>query len=114
MIRSVPLQAGGKTYNIRFSFNAIVSLEEKLGKGVDAITRDLTEDLSFKLLRTVMWAGLVDNHEGITEHVTGQIIDEAGIQNATEAMIKAINGMMPEASGNGVNPPAAVRASKLS
>ncbi|MBV7408205.1 gene transfer agent family protein [Maritimibacter sp. DP1N21-5] len=82
-------EADGKTWTLQFTTNALVELEEAVGKKIDAFLE--AESHSLKDLRTMFWAGLIEHHPEVTQKQAGDIIDAAG---GLEAIMGIINGAM--------------------
>lgn len=98
----VPLQAGGQTHTLRFTTNALVELEQALGKPVSQIQ----ENSGIREIRAMVWAGL--SHERrITLQEAGDLVDEAGLQAAAEAVGEAMRlAFGPQEGGDSKNAPA--------
>lgn len=72
MARSVEVTFGDQTKQLRYDFNAIADLEERFGKGVGAIFTE--EQLGFRSLRLLYWAGLKWRDPGLTEQRVGNML----------------------------------------
>lgn len=89
----VEFEAQGKVYTLRFSYNAMVEIEEKAGKPFPAISAELTdpEKVSLKTLRLMFWGALRDRHPDVTVEQSGELIDAAGgMIAAVELVSKAL------------------------
>lgn len=63
---------------LRYSMNALVNVEEVLGKPVGQIVSEFNEGLfGFKDIRAILWAGLLHEDPGLTPEQVGDMIDEA-------------------------------------
>ncbi|ADU50171.1 hypothetical protein Tmar_0046 [Thermaerobacter marianensis DSM 12885] len=82
----VELKAGGKTYVLRYTTNAMVQLEEMLGRSV----LEIVNNPSFTDARAMVWAGLLHAHPGLTLEQAGEIMDEAGVVEAIQAAGQAL------------------------
>jgi len=100
--------AGGVSYTLRFSVDAICALEEIAGKGVVAIAADLSdpERVSMSLLRKVLWAGLRQHHAELDLQAAGELILAAGGLVAAMGLIgKALSAAFPEGGDPPPPPP---------
>ena len=59
----VAFKSWDESYKLSFSANALVELEEALGKSVKDISAEFTDPEKFRMrnLRVVFWAGLLDH-----------------------------------------------------
>jgi hypothetical protein len=89
----------GKTYTLHYTTNAFVEFEDETGQSVlDVLGR---EDISLKTIRALVWAGLVENHEGITPRDAGRIIDAAGgLEPIMDLINGAIAASLPQEGGD--------------
>lgn len=76
----VELKAGEATYVLRYSIDAICSLEERLDKGFPAIVGEMSNPSTMRLtaVREVLLAGLQEHHPEITLKQAGELIVTAG------------------------------------
>lgn len=76
----VSFDAGGKTYTLRYSIDAICEMEAELDKGFVAIAGDLSnpDKISVTLVRAVLWAGLREHHNEVTIKEAGELMVLAG------------------------------------
>lgn len=76
----VELKAGEATYLLRYSIDAICSLEESLDKGFPAIVAEMASPATMRLsvVREVLRAGLQEHHPEITVKQAGELIISAG------------------------------------
>ena len=104
----VAFDAGGKSYTLRFSVDAICALEEAAGKGIVALSGELGDPtkISMGLLRKIVWAGLREHHAGIDLKTAGELVIAAG---GFTAMLQKINAAFelafPEQGGVSESPP---------
>lgn len=73
-----------KERNLIFDMNAFIELEDKFGT-IDAMVKELSQP-KLKSMRTILWAGLVHEDEGLTEKQVGAMLS---IGNATSLAEKA-------------------------
>ena len=102
----VDFDANGQRWRLVYSFNALCALEEKAGKGFPELSASLSDSSKLRLadIRTVLWAGLVDNHPSVTIKQAGDIIGDIGAGKVIELFNKALTLAFPEASAD-TNPP---------
>lgn len=108
----VTFDAGGKTYTLQYTTNAFCELEDETGmKVLDIIANG---EPSMKVIRAMVWAGLLEHHEGITIKQAGHVIDAAG---GMEVVMDKVNAAVaagtiddddaPEAGDDGAKKPKA-------
>jgi hypothetical protein len=68
-----------------------VSFFTEFGEAVDR------GDVDFRMIRVTMWAALLDSKPDITLDGAGRIADAAGLQNAIEAVSRAVKAFFPQA-----------------
>lgn len=105
----VTLEAGDKIYTLVLSTNALCDLEDHFGgRSFVQIVSDLNspETMQIKTVRAVVWACLQEHHSGTDIKAAGTIITAAGMQNALEAVGKAVKQAFPDAkeAAGGVRP----------
>ena len=107
----VAFEAGDATYTLRFSIDALCSLEEITGKGIIALSNELSDAdrLSVTLLRQVLWAGLQEHHKGMDLKAAGELIAAGGGVVAMVGIIaRAFEATFPETeAGGAARPPIA-------
>ena len=90
-------------YTLRFSVNALIELEEAMGKGVSEIAQHMSGgDVRMKDVRTILWIGLRDRQPDLTEEGAGDLATEVGIPAALEAVGKAFALAFPSEEGGDV------------
>ena len=83
-------------YTLRYSTNAMVEFEDETGEEFLAIATKMQRgNVSFKMLRALVWAGLLHDDDEITTKQAGNIIDEVGFEEAIEKAVQAIEYMFP-------------------
>ena len=89
MKKYISIQAD-KARNLRYNFNALIKLEEA---GIDITT--LEQNISFKNINTLVWAGLIHEDKELTIEQAGDVIDEAmeheGLKGLMEKVGEAIS-----------------------
>lgn len=96
----VELQAGEKTFTLRYSIDAICSMEAALGKGFPAIAAEMSDinKMSVSVVRQVLHSGLQECHPELTLKEAGELILSAG--GALKVMAKvteALGAAFPDA-----------------
>ena len=98
----VELEAAGKSYVLRFSVDAICSLEERLGKGFPVIANEMQDPLTVTLsmVRHLLHAALHEAQPEMTLIQAGELITQAGgMVKVLGKVSEAIAAAFPEASG---------------
>lgn len=90
----------GTDHVLKFDFNALVAVEEVTGKPLPQVLASMGDNVSFLIVRALVWAGL--RREGISLEQAGDIISDAGLDQATRALEKALAAALPQ--GKGENP----------
>lgn len=93
----ISFEAGGESYVLHYSHNAICRLEEASGKSLGQLTRELEamgENLSVRSVRLLFWGGLP---EGTTLDQAGEIMDGVGLQGAGDLIAKGVAAAFPSA-----------------
>ena len=104
-------EAGGRTYHLKYDWNAAAEFEEAAGRPLsDALLDVAREKLSAKSLRAMLWAGLQEHHPEVTLKEAGRLIDRIGRREAQRVMGVALRyffpELEPEGDGKAAGPPA--------
>jgi hypothetical protein len=97
------LKIGGKTYTLKFGWNAIAQIETVLDKGINEILPLIQDPASFRggALIAVLWGVLRHHHGELTLEDAGDLLDEAGPAAVSEALMVAIShSSIGEEAGN--------------
>lgn len=100
----VELVAGDDLYHLRFSTNAICSLEEELDIGINELGEKLSDPRQFRIstFRSIVRSCLTTP---VTIEQAGEIIDKVGIAEVGKAVGLAFQVAFPDAAageqGNG-------------
>lgn len=108
--KGTPIVLGdGVTRTLKYTLNALAELEERYGT-VDEAFKALDAG-SIKAIRFVIWAGLIDSDETITEKQVGSLLDLGNLATITESITAAMNNDIPDsdtpdndATGDSPNP----------
>ena len=96
--QSIPIELGGKTRHLRYTFNALVALEDKLGVPISKIGDMLTGSVSVKNLRTLIWAGLIHEDGGLTPKKVGEWLDFSMLSDIIGKFTEAFEASFPDDS----------------
>lgn len=66
---------------------------------IRAVITGETPKWTIKQVRTMLWAGLLDQHEDVTTKEAGEVIDSAGFGPAMEAVMRAFQDAFPSNAG---------------
>lgn len=88
----VALPAGDATYTLVYTTNAVCALEEDLGQSLAEIVNGMGR---LKVMRAVLWAGLLERHQLGKPEDAGPIMDAAGVPAVVEAVNRAISSAFP-------------------
>ena len=97
-VKTITLNDGVER-EIRFTLNAMAELEDRYGS-VDAAFKAL-DNGSIKAARCVLWAGLLDTDENLTEQQVGKLIDIDCMNRIMEELANALNDDMPDKNSDG-------------
>lgn len=108
----VDLQTPDKTYIMRMSINAIVSIEDHFDLGINQIADKLSDPKGMRIgnLRAIVMHALREHHPEVSEELAGEIIGQAGFDKTAEAIQKAMVAAFPTAKAAADNPPKTKRA----
>ena len=85
-------------YTLVLSVNALCELESAFEIPIAQLFARLEGDgVSITDIRTIVWIGLKERHEELTEKDAGRIIGEVGMTAAGKAIGEAIRASFPEA-----------------
>lgn len=106
----VALVVGSATYTLCYSINALCNLEEKLDKPIaeiiDTLGKKEGKNIKLGLVRSLVWAGLLEKMPDVTPEKAGEIIQEGGVDAVLEKVGEAISIAFPnkEAKAADKNP----------
>lgn len=105
------LKADGKDWTLVFDVNVFCALEDDTGLSTNEILGQVQGNPSFRMLRSIVCAGLQPRHPGTTKLEAGEVISGAGAEETGEALRRAIEQAMPPPKKAGPeNPPTARRS----
>ncbi|MDX1170246.1 hypothetical protein GOL87_25290 [Sinorhizobium medicae] len=99
---AVALEAGDKIYSLRFSTNSICELEEHFGKPIMQVVKEMEDQskVSMGMVRSIVWAALLEHDENMTHKEAGRILDEAGREVIMEKIGLALQRFFPDEGAN--------------
>lgn len=88
------IQLNNQEFELRYDFNAICAMEEKMGKGIHAIMQE--DSAGLNVIRMLVWAGLRHSVPGIKIDIVGTWIFEEikNNKNLEEISQKCIEALM--------------------
>lgn len=101
----VELVAGGQTYILRMSINAVAEIEEFLDKGINDIVAMVRDPRDFRIgtWRVLLWGALREFHK-VSLDEAGEIMGAAGVDQVVAKMGAAMTAAFPENKGDAENP----------
>ena len=94
--KTVPIQLGGKTRNLKYGFNALVDLETSLGIPIQGLLQVLTTKATLKDMRAILWVGLIHEDKTLTPEDVGNMIESLSDYEAIGVAVKtAIEAAFP-------------------
>lgn len=92
----VTLKYGEETRNLKFGMNALIELEQLLGKPLTAIS----EEMSMSDLRAMFFVALKHEDKELTLEGTGDILDDIISELGMQEMSNKIGEALKKAIGN--------------
>ena len=101
----IDLVAGGKTYTLRMSINAVADMENLLDKGINDILAMVRDPTDFRIgtWRVLLWGALREFHK-LTLEEAGEIMGVAGVEQVVAKIGEALAAAFPEAKDDAENP----------
>jgi len=98
----VSLVAGGKSYTLCFSLNAIIEIQEAAGEDINAVlVRVISAEPDYPTMRLLLWGLLVDHHPEITVKEAGRIVPDGGLATLGAKLGEAVRRAIPAGSTEG-------------
>lgn len=99
--KSVPLEVGDRTYQLRYTTNSLIEIEEQTGLTIQELGQKFLEGkVGLRDMRIFVWAGILHQHDDFTLAEAGHIIDEVGISEVATKAAEAFQAAFPDAEGN--------------
>lgn len=89
----VAFKVADAEYTLKYSTNAICEMEEAINKSVGAILQNM-DRLSH--VRALLWGALRVKHPDVSLKQAGEILDRAGMKDATDIIGKALAAYFPK------------------
>lgn len=88
---------------LRFSINAICEVEAALDQPVQQMLAafETPQGVPLRMIRTLLWGGLIDRHPQMTPAGAGEIMQHLGVPRAVAAIGEALALAFPAAGGDG-------------
>ena len=102
----VGFTADGKEWVLRYSANAICTLEDEFDMDMGALVKmlDGKNGVRMSTLRTVFWAGLLDRHPDATKEQAGELISDVGFGEAGPLVGRALAAAFPPEDNSKARP----------
>ncbi|MFS0736932.1 hypothetical protein ABC347_07770 [Sphingomonas sp. 1P06PA] len=94
---AIDIEADGQRYTLTLDFNTFVEIEEATGLDMQALGPALSDSPSAKLVQTVFWATLLDQHPDVTPRDAGRLISAIGLDGFGDAFNRLFAAVMPKA-----------------
>lgn len=82
-----------KQRRIRLGFMALEALESVEGNGLEALKR-MNHNMSVRLIRNILWAGLLEDDPEITPEQVSKILNDFDLGEVLEKLLEAVNGAL--------------------
>ena len=94
---AVAVREGDDEWTFSFSVNALCELEDHLDKPVTQIVKSLgdPDNLRISDVRALVWAALLDHHDGITLREAGDVASKIGTIACLEKVGTALDLAFP-------------------
>lgn len=89
-----------KARNLRYTFNSLMILEEQLDKPIT----EIGNNISFKDINLLVWAGLIHEEPALTREQVGEIIDACMENEGLQSLIEKVGQALSATFGNTVTP----------
>lgn len=101
----VELVAGGTSYTLRMSINAVAEVENFLDKGINDIVAMVRNPADFRIgiWRVLLWGALREFHKVSLEEA-GEIMGIAGVDVVVDRLTAAMAAAFPENKAGAENP----------
>lgn len=97
MKKFITIQAD-KARNLRYTFNSLMTLEENLDRPIT----EIGNNISFKDINVLVWAGLLHEDKDLTREQAGDIIDEVIENEGLQSLIDKVSQALTNTFGNTV------------
>jgi hypothetical protein len=104
----IELKAEGKVYVLRYSIDAICSIEEKTGKTFLNVVSEMHNPatMTVTMMREILHAGLAEHHPEMSLKESGELLVAAGgVVGAMKKVNDAFGAAFPKAEASGTPRP---------
>jgi len=104
----IELKAGDKSYVLRYSIDAICSIEERTGKSFLRVVAEMGNPATMTVttMREILHAGLAENHPEMSLKDAGELLVAAGgVVGAMKKVNSAFEAAFPKAEASGTPRP---------
>lgn len=95
MLGTVNFDAGGRSHKLRLTTRAGCQLEELLGMSYAKLMQTVQDEFGFRFAVAFFTAALADG-KGVDRSEAVDVIDDLGLERATELIGQALGGATPE------------------
>jgi hypothetical protein len=81
------LEIGEKMYEVEYTINAVCDLEELTGTSIE----NVFASAGVSSLRSLLWCGLIENHDGLTMKQAGELLQEYLKTHSLEELAKFLS-----------------------
>ena len=108
---SISIELGGKVRHLRYTFNALVALEEELGIPISEIGEILAKP-RLKPIRALIWASLLHEDKSLTPEDVGEMLGPERLGEIAEKVGEAFTIAFPDAEDVSKNESSQVESKK--
>lgn len=100
-IKSIPIELGGQTRQLRFTFNALCLLEDVLGLPISDIGQALSGSVRLTTIRSLLYAGLTDEDPTLSQKKVGELLSDQlpKIEDLADKIRQAFEGAFAQPEG---------------
>lgn len=96
----VALPVNGRTYTLRCGNNALAELEDAIGLPIHQLWQRWSDGaVGVREIRAMLWAFAKEREKRFTLEDAGNLLDEAGTESVTAALLKAVKLAFPSSNG---------------
>lgn len=103
---AVRIDVGGKSYRLKLTVNGMCELEGATGKTLIEVVEAMPKG-SMNLLRSILWASLLEDHPDMSLADAGKIAQEIGVTSLAETLGEVIEAALPARDGDAAGKPKA-------
>lgn len=99
----VAIEVDGQSHKLSYSVNAIIELEEALGKPLEEIVAMMNGAPRLRDMRVMFWAALIDHQPGVTLEDAKRILSRMSPNEMGEAIGRALTHSLPASEDGGAS-----------